>query len=140
MGECLLTIKKVLLKPRVVMSNLNNTHLSGPKTSLSPDSIFDQAVKRLQNPDQDILKQHNSTNNINVVLDDVYKLAKEKQSTCENKRWKFSYGKHRVVLRDVAEKVTSRLGRLTQIGDIIASVDPIHVGLPWAGIRLLLQV
>ncbi|KAM0147384.1 hypothetical protein ACHAPG_010625 [Botrytis cinerea] len=122
------------------MSNLNNTHLSDPKTSLSPNSIFDQAVKRLQNRDQDIFKQHSSTNNINIVLDDVYKLAKEKQSTCENKRWKFSYGKHRVVLRDVAERVTSRLGRLTQIGDIIANVDPIHVGLPWAGIRLLLQV
>ncbi|KAM0168541.1 hypothetical protein ACHAPF_010881 [Botrytis cinerea] len=122
------------------MSNLNNTHLSDPKTSLSPNSIFDQAVKRLQNRDQDIFKQHSSTNDINIVLDDVYKLAKEKQRTCENKRWKFSYGKHRVVLRDVAEKVTSRLGRLTQIGDIIANVDPIHVGLPWAGIRLLLQV
>ena len=140
MGECLLTIKKVLLKPSIVMSNLNNTHLSGPKTSLSPNSIFDQAVKRLQNRDQDIFKQHSSTNNINIVLADVYKLAKEKQRTCENKRWKFSYGKHRVVLRDVAEKVTSRLGRLTQIGDIIANVDPLHVGLPWAGIRLLLQV
>lgn len=122
------------------MASLNNTHLSGPRTSLSPNTIFDQAVRRLQNGDQDIFKQHNSTNNIDKTLDDVYKLAKEKQNTCENKRWKFSYGKHRVVLRDVAEKVTSRLGRFTQIGDIIANVDPLHVGLPWAGIRLLLQV
>ncbi|KAJ8063425.1 hypothetical protein OCU04_008644 [Sclerotinia nivalis] len=122
------------------MASLNNTHLSGPRTSLSPNSIFDQAVRRLQNGDQDIFEQHNSTNNIDIILDDVYKLAKEKQNTCENKRWKFSYGKHRVVLRDVAEKVTSRLGRFTQIGDIIANVDPLHVGLPWAGIRLLLQV
>lgn len=32
------------------------------------------------------------------------------------------------------------LDRLKQVGDIASNADPVHVGLPWAGIRVLLEV
>jgi ankyrin repeat domain-containing protein 50 len=32
------------------------------------------------------------------------------------------------------------LNKFKDIGDIAVSFDPIHASLPWAGVRLLLQV
>jgi len=43
-------------------------------------------------------------------------------------------------LWDEADKVMLWLDRFKQVGDIAVNADPIHAGLPWAGIRLLLEV
>jgi hypothetical protein len=32
------------------------------------------------------------------------------------------------------------LDRFKQVGDVASNADPVHVGLPWAGIRVLLDV
>jgi hypothetical protein len=45
-----------------------------------------------------------------------------------------------VVLREKADNIVKWLDRFKQVGDIASNTDPVHVGLPWAGIRLLLQV
>jgi hypothetical protein len=47
---------------------------------------------------------------------------------------------HVFELQRVADKVFDWLNKFKQIGDIVANVDPLHVGVPWAGIRFLLQV
>ena len=43
-------------------------------------------------------------------------------------------------MEEEADKVVGWLNRFTAVGDVVANVDPVHVGLPWAGIRLLLEV
>ena len=43
-------------------------------------------------------------------------------------------------LRDEADNVILWLDRFKQVGDVAVNVDPIHAGLPWAGVRLLLEV
>ena len=45
-----------------------------------------------------------------------------------------------IVLRHLADKVVFWLEKFKQVGDIAVNVDPLHAGLPWACIRLLLQV
>lgn len=45
-----------------------------------------------------------------------------------------------VILREEADKVIVWLDRFKAVGDIAMNADPIHAGLPWAGIRLLLEV
>lgn len=32
------------------------------------------------------------------------------------------------------------LEKFKSVGDVVANVDPLHVGLPWAGIRAVLEV
>ena len=39
-----------------------------------------------------------------------------------------------------ADKVLLWLDRFKSVGDIAVNVDPIHAGLPWAAIRLLLEI
>jgi hypothetical protein len=49
-------------------------------------------------------------------------------------------GRHTFKLQDEADKVILWLDRFKQVGDIAVNADQIHAGLPWAGIRLLLEV
>lgn len=66
--------------------------------------------------------------------------AKEKQRSCLEKRWVFAFRGRTIVLKEEANKVIRWLNRFKAVGDIVANADPVHVGLPWAGIRLLLEV
>ena len=58
-----------------------------------------------------------------------------------DKRWKFvRKSGETVVIRDVFEKIIRWVDTFKQIGDVAVQYDPAHASLPWAGIRLLLQV
>lgn len=41
---------------------------------------------------------------------------------------------------DLYGKLIESVQKFLRVGDLVAQVDPIHVGLPWAGIRFMLQV
>jgi hypothetical protein len=45
-----------------------------------------------------------------------------------------------IILRDVAEKIVFWLDKFKEVGDVAVNFDPVHAALPWAGVRLLLQV
>ena len=74
------------------------------------------------------------------TLDDVYAAAADKRRQCEAKRWTYTFRGKTIRLGDAVTSIASFLDRLTGIGDVAANADPIHAGLPWAGIRLILQV
>jgi hypothetical protein len=38
------------------------------------------------------------------------------------------------------DKVMRLLDKFKAMGDVVANIDPIHVGLPWVGIRAILEV
>ena len=79
-------------------------------------------------------------NDIDLAFDQAFTAAKEKQRYCIEKRWKFTFGGRTVDLKEEADKLVGWVDRFKAVGDIVANVDPMHVGLPWAGIRLLLEV
>ena len=81
-----------------------------------------------------------NTNDIGSALGDLLKAAQEKQKICSDKRWTFTIRGRPVMLREEADKVIVWLDRFKAVGDIAVNADPIHAGLPWAGIRLLLEV
>ncbi|KAL8626046.1 hypothetical protein Q9189_008273, partial [Teloschistes chrysophthalmus] len=76
---------------------------------------------------------------IDLALEETLAAAKQKQGFCITKRWTYTFAGRTVVLKEEADKVVGWLNRFTAIGDVVANVDPVHIGLPWAGIRLLLQ-
>jgi ankyrin repeat domain-containing protein 50 len=47
---------------------------------------------------------------------------------------------HTLVLQEKADNIVKWLDRFKQVGDVTSNADPVHVGLPWAGIRFLLEV
>jgi hypothetical protein len=103
--------------------------------------LLEKALELLGEQEKAVIKQHIvNTKDIGSAVQAALNAAQEKQKLCESKRWTFSIRGHVVKLQDVADKVISWLDRFKQIGDIAANADPIHAGLPWAGIRFLLEV
>ena len=103
--------------------------------------LLDSAWQRLSPQEQASIPKHIlPTDDIDSVIANALSAAQEKRKLCENRRWTFTIGGHTVRLRDEADAVILWLDRLKKVGDIAVNVDPMHAGLPWAGIRLLLGV
>ena len=45
-----------------------------------------------------------------------------------------------MIIRDVFDKIVRWIDVFKQVGDIAVQYDPAHAALPWAAIRLVLQV
>lgn len=76
---------------------------------------------------------------------DILKDLREKAETSRNQfmklRWKYTRKSgETVIIRDVLEKFLRWLDVFKEIGDVAVQYDPTHAALPWAGIRLILQV
>ena len=77
------------------------------------------------------------------VLTDLQDLTERAKTRAIEKRWRFQRlgrGGETVILRDLFSRIANWINHFKRIGDAVAQCDPIHAALPWAGVRLLLQV
>ena len=107
-------------------------------------SLWHEALKKLDPEKQSAIRglavSVEQTSSPAGLIENVYNDVREKRSQCEAKRWKLSFRGREVILRDVADKVATRISKFKEIGDVVANVDPLHAGLPWAGMRFVLQL
>ena len=105
-------------------------------------SLWSKAKEGLSADDRKIIDlcTSESSDSISVVLSKLVDEILKKQDECDQGRWKLNFKGQEIILRDVAAKIISCIDNFRSIGDIVANVDPIHVGLPWAAFRFLLQV
>jgi hypothetical protein len=110
--------------------------------SSSSNKLLSDALKRLSDRDHATLREYilPTSNDIDLALEQALAAAKEKQRRCLEKRWRFTFAGREFILKEEADKVVSWLNRFKDVGNVAASADPVHAGLPWAGIRLLLEV
>ncbi|KAI9683264.1 MAG: hypothetical protein M1822_006129 [Bathelium mastoideum] len=67
-------------------------------------------------------------------------VEKSRQKSLES-RWKYTRKSgETVIIRDVFDKMVRWINMAKQIGDVAVQYDPVHASLPWAGIRLVLQI
>lgn len=99
-------------------------------------------LTKLTTDEQRILRAHLApdTQDVSTAVDQVYGAALRKKQICEDKRWRWTFRNKDILLRDEAQKVLGWLDRFKSVGDVIANVDPVYIGLPWAGFRILLEV
>jgi hypothetical protein len=123
-----------------VQSIISSPVLSKQSASGTPArDLWDKARLRLSGEDEEIICRYWSAG-VDSVPEALLKAAKAKQKICDDERWNFQFKGYTVSLRDTADKVIIWLEKFKAIGDIAVNADPVHAGLPWAGIRLLLQV
>lgn len=77
---------------------------------------------------------------ITSAIDSALAAADEKRRICEAKRWTWLIHGRQVRLQDLVDKTIFWLDRFKAAGDVAVNADPIHAGLPWAGVRLILEV
>lgn len=111
-------------------------------SSLPSRDLWQEALQRLSEKDRALVLKHFSPGSTDTtsMVDALLITAKDKRKVCEDKRWNFQFKEHTVRLQDTADKVVVWLDKFKAVGDIAVNVDPMHAGLPWAGIRFLLQV
>ncbi|KAH8649711.1 hypothetical protein BGZ60DRAFT_569767 [Tricladium varicosporioides] len=74
-------------------------------------------------------------------LADLHALTEKSKQECIKKRWTYTRKSgETVILRDVFDKVIKWIDVFKQIGDVVVQYDPMHAALPWAGVRLVLQL
>jgi hypothetical protein len=106
-------------------------------------SILADALEALGPDDKELISTLLLPTNaisIDAAFVEVHTRARVLQQRCNIKRWSWSYKGREVYLADQMDKVVRLIDRFKAVGDVAANVDPVHVGLPWAGIRMILEV
>jgi hypothetical protein len=132
----------------------------------NPNSLWDQAYKRLQGQNGDLVAKYESIlagiagvedsmlpNRKALVrfsirriewfyTDLLQAVISTELRIINNRQWKLRIPlRHEpVVVRAVVEKLAAMAQRLQIVGSTVANIDPIHVGLLFAGICVLIQV
>ena len=76
-----------------------------------------------------------------AILVDILGIVKRKQEICKQKRWKYiKHSGEEVLLHNVFAKISRWINRFKEVGDNAMQYDPYHAALPWAAVRLVLQV
>jgi hypothetical protein len=74
------------------------------------------------------------------ILVHLLEKAEQKKQEWKANRWSYERNGKKVVILDVWAKVTKWINSVISIVDVAVQYDPAHAALPWAGIRLVLQV
>lgn len=120
----------------------NQQPQAGPQSVRNGSSFLADALEALDHDDQKTIRSllPATTTSVALAFDQALDGAKQLQQRCANKRWCWDYRGRRIYLSDQVDKVVQLLDKFKSVGDVIANVDPVHVGLPWAGIRTILEV
>ena len=119
------------------------TPSQGPAYAAHTSSILADALEALERDDRETIRTsllHANAISIDTAFDEVLGCARKLQERCEDKRRSRNYKGRQVYLFDQVNKVVQLLDKFKAVGDVVANVDPVHVGLPWAGIRAILEV
>lgn len=67
-------------------------------------------------------------------------LVDEKLTYMNERQWRISLGKQSIEVRTQVDRILKIITVAKDFGSSLASLDPIHAGLPWAGVCVLLPV
>lgn len=127
------SITPLTIQPRPV-SSADATASQG-----AVEDLWGAAVKLLHPENQEQIRLYSADKL--TVLSEVLTAATKSREQCKDKQWKFKKRDGTVVvLYDVFNNVITWLNKMKHIGDFIASMDPVHLTLPWSIIKFFLQV
>ncbi|KAJ5370546.1 uncharacterized protein N7496_006638 [Penicillium cataractarum] len=102
-------------------------------------SLWDHAVNTVPETEISLVNFQNPEKR--GILEDVLVLAQQRREECLRKRWRIRRKNGTIIiLRDVFEKMIVWINKFKEVGDIAVQYDPTHASLPWAGIRMILQL
>lgn len=138
---CYRPLSTLPVQPSAVTSVTSAPQLPIPRQS-SNREFLDDALRRLSDRDQQILQPFILPNSSDVgeAIEQSLAAARQKRLDCESKRWTFTFAGRMVILKEEADKIVRWLDRFKAVGDVAVNADPVHAGLPWAGVRFLLEV
>lgn len=100
-------------------------------------NLWERAAASLREKDKILV-----VSNASVNLKDILSAVEAEKTICESNRLIVKRGpdKNPVILRDVFSKIAGWIEKFVAVGDTAVQYDPGHAALPWAAVRLILQV
>ena len=109
------------------------------KTSQRNEELWTRAFEQLEPKEKSMILDTGRSSP--ATIEETLRQARAKREKAISKQWKFTKSNGDVIiLRDVFEKIVRWVSKYTEVVGIVANTDPVHAGLPWAFIRMLLQV
>lgn len=104
-------------------------------------NLWQDAVEKLPEKDKKSLEISRSGSSSTAIIDEVLVGVKNSEDKVNKNLIKIRTRKGELVpLRRYFDKLTKVLIQFREIGDTLVQYDPGHAALPWAGVRLLLNV
>lgn len=103
------------------------------------------AVQQLQEKDAHTVEQIKAIQRAAVGVGDtdlitqLVTATEDRQKTLEAKRWKIVVGSKEVVVWEQFNRIIKYVSLFKDISSAAASLDPLHAGIPLAGLCLLMQ-
>ncbi|KAI1389626.1 ankyrin repeat and SOCS box protein 7 [Hypoxylon trugodes] len=113
---------------------------SAPGKQDAPASLWEKAFDSLPDEDKKSFKSNGS--HTRLQPSEIVQVIEEKKKDCEKKQWAFYTTEEgeRILVRDTLGKVCDWLNKFKEIGDAAVQFDPGYAALPWAAVRILLQM
>ena len=119
---------------------LSDTHAEESQSvSSQPKSLWEQAAESVVLQDKTVAETIKADPDAQAELRRVKEIAEDKKRACSDEQYA-RLGRSSVKMREIYQSVANWAQKFIQAGDLIAQVDPLHVGIPWAAIRFVLQV
>jgi hypothetical protein len=118
------------------------TSRHNPADSRNASGILADALETLTAKDREKVRKLLPANviGIDAAIAEAQACASELQQLCVKNRWSWDYKGRQIHVADQVDKILRFLDKFKTVGDVVANVDPVHVGLPWAGVRAILEV
>ena len=130
--------------PQITLSQVPSVQTAVPSLAKqrAASKILADALEALDQENREIVRSLLPTNatSIDAAFGEAHSCATELQRQYATRRSSWECRGHRVYLSDQVDKVLQLLDKFKFVGDAISSVDPVHIGLPWAGIRTIIEV
>ena len=102
--------------------------------------LWGGALQRLSGKERDALNLMNTSGSYVDTLSSLCDDLDQKLDQSKQKSWEFKIHGRPIIVRDVLSRTIIWINKFKEIGDIVVQFDPVHAALPWAGVRLLLEV
>ena len=105
-------------------------------------SILADALEELGSDDRDTIRSilPKDAVGISAAFEGAHDCAKQLQQQCANDRWSWEYRGRQIYFSEQMEKILQFLDRFRCVIDVASNAEPVQIGLPWAGIRAILEV
>lgn len=119
---------------------------TGPSASRHVNvDYWDRAASELQSEQPTVARilteiQRQSSSNSQDVIESLRTETEARRCDLEEKRWKVKLGEKPIILRNQLAKIAKAAQAFKDLGGTLAGLDPVHAGLPWAGICFLMQL
>jgi hypothetical protein len=110
-----------------------------PPANLLGLAILEKAKSSLEPGERAVMDKYAALKDPARAFDEAYDAAESRQKEYKSKgAWTIKG--HKIEWRALVGNIVKFLDKFKDVGDVLAGLDPAHAGIPWAVVKILLEV